>query len=65
MVICKDGCYAYTGATVSEAYRSYLSASDDHNSLGPDELEWFHASERIVGMTLLEAKPKPAPTKKK
>ena len=40
MIICKDGCYAYIGTTAEEAFCAYISADDDHNSLGPHELKW-------------------------
>ena len=57
MIICKDDCYAYTGATAAEAFAAYMNADDDHNSLGPHELEWYSASEMTLTMTLA-AKPK-------
>ena len=62
MIICKDGCYAYSGATAAEAFSAYLNANDDHNNLGPNELEWYSANEMALTMTLA-AKPKPAQTK--
>ena len=62
MIICKDGCYAYTGATAAAAYDSYLNSSDAHDSLGPDELAWYSATEMTLSMTLA-AKPKATPAK--
>ena len=62
MIICKDGCYAYSGATAAEAFSAYMKADDDHNSLGPNELEWYSANEMALTMTLA-AKPKAAPAK--
>ena len=62
MIICKDGCYAYTGATAAEAFSAYMNANDDHNNLGPNELEWYSATEMTLTMTLA-AKPGAAPAK--
>lgn len=62
MIICKDGCYAYSGATAAEAFGAYMNADDDHNSLGPHELEWYSANEMALTMALA-AKPKAAPGK--
>lgn len=62
MIICKDGCYAYSGATAAEAFNAYMNADDDHSSLGPHELEWYSANEMALTMTLA-AKPKAAPAK--
>ena len=58
MIICKDDCYAYIGATATEAYDAYLNADDDHKNAGPHELEWYSATEMNLSMTLV-AKPKP------
>jgi hypothetical protein len=62
MIICKDGCYAYSGATAAEAFSAYMNSDDDHNCLGPNELEWYSANEMALTMTLA-AKPKAAPAK--
>lgn len=62
MIICKDGCYAYIGTTAEEAFCAYMSADDDHNSLGPHELKWYSANEMEMTMTLA-AKQKVAPAK--
>lgn len=62
MIICKDGCYAYSGETAAEAFSAYMNADDDHNSLAPSELEWYSASEMALTMTLA-AKPKAAQAK--
>ena len=62
MIICKDGCYAYSGATAAEAFGAYMNAADDHNRLGPHELEWYSVNEMELTMTLA-AKPKAAPAK--
>jgi hypothetical protein len=62
MIICKDGCYAYSGATAADAFDAYMNARDDHNSLAPTELEWYSANEMTLTMTLA-AKPKAAPAK--
>jgi hypothetical protein len=53
MIICKDGCYAYTGETAAEAYSAYRDSLDDHNCLGPQELEWYQADELELNMTLV------------
>lgn len=29
MIICKDGCYAYSGKTAAEAFSAYMNADDD------------------------------------
>lgn len=63
MIICKDGCYAYTGKTAADAFEQYLDSGDDRNRLNPQELEWFSASEMVLEMKL-SPKPK-APQKKK
>jgi len=63
MILCKDGCYAYTGKTAAEAYDNYLNSSDDHNNLSPLDLEWFSASEMVLEMKL-SPKPKAQPKKK-
>lgn len=63
MIICKDGCYAYSGKTAADAYANYMEATDDHNSLTPDELDWYSASEMTLKM-LLTPKQKPASMKK-
>lgn len=60
MIICKDGCYAYSGATAAEAFAAYQNSDDDHRSLGPHELEWYSATEMALTMKL---KPKPATAK--
>jgi len=57
MIICKDGCYSYTGATAAEAYSNYLDAKDDHQNLDPTHLQWFSAQEMALNMSLA-AKPK-------
>ncbi len=57
MIICKDGPYAYCGRTAAEAFDAYTNSGDDHNALGPQELEWFSASEMVLSMTL-QPKPK-------
>lgn len=62
MILCKDGCYAYTGETVSEAYDNYLNATDDTNNLSPHELKWFSVSEMVLDMKL-SPKPKVVPKK--
>ena len=62
MIFCKDGCYAYSGATASDAFSAYMNADDDHNSLGPHELEWYSATEMVLTMTLA---PKPKATQAK
>lgn len=62
MIICKDGNYAYVGATAAEAYTAYMKSTDDHNNRNPHELEWYSANEMILTMTLA-AKPKATPVK--
>lgn len=62
MIICKDGCYAYTGKTVAEAFHNYNHAHDDHNCLSPNELQWFNANEMELSMTL---SPKVTPVSQK
>ena len=59
MIICKDGCYAYCGATANEAYEAYLSANDDHDNRPPAELEWYSATEMQLNMRLEPAKKPP------
>jgi len=61
MIICKDGCYAYSGKTAEEAYDNYIGSSDDHNSHSPPDLEWFSATEMALEMKLF---PKPKVTPK-
>lgn len=60
MIICKDGCYAYTGKTAEEAYDNYIGSNDDHNSQSPTDLEWFSATEMALEMKLV-SKPKVTP----
>lgn len=62
MIICKDGCYAYIGATAAEAFSAYMNADDGHNSLGPHELKWYSAKEMALTMMLTE-KPETVPAK--
>lgn len=52
MVICKDGCYAYSGVNAGDAYQNYLNADDDHNQLSPSALEWYSATEMKLNMAL-------------
>jgi hypothetical protein len=62
MIICRDGCYAYLGLTAAEALSAYMNADEDHNNLGPHELEWYSANKMTLTMTLTEAA-KAAPEK--
>ncbi len=57
MVICKDGVYAYTGKTATEAYLAYLEAGDANDFLPPDRLTWYDAKEMLLEMSLTGAKP--------
>lgn len=54
MIICIDGCYAYSGSTAAEAFSAYINAGDDHNNLSPSELKWYRAKEMMLTMTLAE-----------
>lgn len=60
MIICKDGCYAFCGATASEAYEAYLKSDSDHDNLAPAELEWYSATEMQMSMRLEPVKKQPA-----
>ena len=59
MIICKDGCYAYCGATANEAYEAYLIADDANDYRSPAELEWYSATEMQLNMRLEPAKKPP------
>ena len=52
MIICKLGCYAYSGDTAEEAYEHYLCSDDDHDILPPEALEWYKATEMLASIEL-------------